>query len=367
MATTQQQQIEAAVRAMRTAAATDQLRLQAISDSMHHAAEQVQDKRIELLEDGPEVTLLQVTMDIVCGFLLESPAVGHFASWLAKKVLLPRVRMHLASQELALRTLALPRTNARIQMRTVLSPTSDLFRRSADTIYKDVKSLRRYHAALDVTAAHAEDAAGYATAVIKAVRGAREESAKKTLPPMDTPGVALRATIDAWRRREAYGLEMANAMFEAAVRTGTLEVDAEAMNELTQRAAIDMDDFSQGLERCKRATEMVVWIILLLDHHRVTGQGLTGTNVSTTDQLFSGIHSHIPAKLHGYFVRRFIDPRTDRPFAEHGRLNLPSNLPKVDQGAIELGRHLVKTARRVQREGIESVVLSNANESPLRP
>lgn len=48
-------------------------------------------------------------------------------------------------------------------------------------------------------------------------------------------------------------------------------------------------------------------------------------------------------------------------------LNLPSGLPKVDQGAVEKGRHLLKTARRVEREGIESVVLSDAHDSPLRP
>ncbi|MFF8939190.1 hypothetical protein ACF08O_31625 [Streptomyces paradoxus] len=366
MATTQQQ-IEAAIRALRTAAATDQLRLQAICNSMHQAAEQVQDKRIELLEDGPEVTLRQVVMDIVVGFLLEAPVVGHLASKLAKDILLPRVRMNLASQELALRTLALPRVNPRIQMRTVLSPTSDLFRRSADTLYKDIKSLRRYQAVLEVTVKRGEDIMSYATALIKAKRGAREESAKKALPPTDTPGVAVRATVDAWRRREAYGLEIANAMFEEAVRTGTLELDAEAMIGLTERAVIDMDDFSQGLERCKRATELVVWVILLLDHHRVTGKGLTGTSVSNPDNLFSGIHSHIPAKLHGYFLRRFIHPNTDRPFVERGRLNLPSGLPKVDQGAIDLGGHLMQTARRVQREGIQSVVLSNATERPLRP
>lgn len=342
---------------MRGASAADRLRIRAIADAMTHAAEQVQDKRIELLAAGPEVTFSQVVLDVCIGFILEAPLVGKLASRLARDILLPRVRFTLATQEYAFRTLALSRPNERILVRTILDPSSDLFRRRADTLQKDIARLRLFHEALE----GAETVANYATAVAKAVRGARQESLKIALPPTDTPGVAVRAAVDGWYRREAYGIEIGEAMFEEAVRTGKLEPDFET---LAARSAIDQRVFTEGMEGCKRATELVIWVILIMDQHRATGRGMTGTPVKTIEQLFYGIHSHVPGSLYDYFLIRFINPSTQRPFLDSGTVSVPG-APTISVGARELAQHLFKTARHIQKEGLAAIIISNARDHPF--
>lgn len=80
------------VAAARLSAASDAERVQAIVDGALLAAQQVQDKRLDLLEEGPEVSTSDVLFDALVIFAFESGLVGKAAALFARTAISPLLR-----------------------------------------------------------------------------------------------------------------------------------------------------------------------------------------------------------------------------------------------------------------------------------
>lgn len=102
-----QQQINALVSYIRSSEIHQLERIQLIVDSVILAAEQVQDKRIDLLEQPPEVTGSQLLIDFGITFLLESPIAGIILQNIVRKMALPLARRYIAAREYAIRASSL--------------------------------------------------------------------------------------------------------------------------------------------------------------------------------------------------------------------------------------------------------------------
>src|SRR4051794_15685008 len=77
--------------AIRLSAQQDLERLSVITDAAVLAAEQVQDVRLDLLEQGPKVTTSDLIFDALLTFALESPIAGLAAKALTQAIVRPIV------------------------------------------------------------------------------------------------------------------------------------------------------------------------------------------------------------------------------------------------------------------------------------
>src|SRR5690606_10284829 len=71
-------------------------------------------------------------------------------------------------------------------------------------------------------------------------------------------------------------------------------------------------------DQTKRWFEVLIWTLLLWDHAK-RGRGLTGKLVGTPKAIFNVVgpiahFDHVPAALQDYWLVRFINPSTGRPF-----------------------------------------------------
>src|SRR5262245_36053720 len=83
---------EEAILLLKTAAVDQIESLQTMLDAAVLAAEQVQDKRLELLEEGPEVTAVDIFIEFAIVFALDVKLVGRFVGSITKQALRRRVQ-----------------------------------------------------------------------------------------------------------------------------------------------------------------------------------------------------------------------------------------------------------------------------------
>src|SRR5262249_13271074 len=176
-------EIEAAVAFIRQSAARQMELGHAIMDGAILAAEQVQDKRLGLLEQGPEVSGWDILLDFAMVFVLESPLAGKILQAVTVKALAPRIRANPLAQANALPVAALPR-GARVPARSLSVPACG----SAPQLRRDIEALRAFERRLFQTG-HDQGPYPYAVAFLKAVRetAGQETRPAPVLVPSDTP------------------------------------------------------------------------------------------------------------------------------------------------------------------------------------
>src|SRR5688500_8176518 len=118
MAPSQKELVKEEVILLLRAAAVEQIEsLQLMLDAAVLAVEQIQDKRLELLEEGPEVTTGDIVWEFAITLLLEANIAGLVLQKLTRKVLAGRIQQKRLLQKI---------TNARI--RAVAASTPKPFR-----------------------------------------------------------------------------------------------------------------------------------------------------------------------------------------------------------------------------------------------
>ncbi|HXG95494.1 MAG TPA: hypothetical protein VNJ06_00120 [Gemmatimonadales bacterium] len=326
---------------------------QTIMDGAILAAEQVQDKRLELLEQGPEVSGFDVFIDFALTFILESPLAGKIFQTITTKMLLPRVRANQVAQAKALRVLAL-KPGARLPGGFLAVPE----RIVASQLAKRVKDLHKFERLLIETGSE-EGPYPYMVAFAKAMKqaGEKERRPAPLLEPSDTPGVAILDLAQQHLSKERLAIQIEHSMFELWVRTGQMSVE-EARNTV-QRESIEASgklfSLAEIKDRFKRHFELLIWTFLLYE------RPLTGKAITTPRQTFT-LTGYVQPSLIAYWMKRFIDPDTERPFSETPALRRPDGKPPLDRSINALGTHMWGVAEK----GVEkNVALLSAG--PLVP
>jgi hypothetical protein len=347
------EQIEEAAAFIRQSAARQMESLQTIMDSATLAAEQVQDKRLEVLEQGPEVTALDIFWDFALTFILESPLPGKLLRGITQKWLLPRVRSNLGAKEYALRTIALRGSKLR-----ALGRLSDVEGLSAARLAKEIPILQQVTKILDGIGSEG-GADAYLVALAKA---AREVSPKerKSAPlhlPSDTPGVAILDLAQAQASTQRLSIQIEHSMFELWVRTGQIPI--ETVYQVLKWEPTEVDGRLISLAEIKDVNklyfELLIWTLLLYD------RPFTGKPVTAPRQSFT-LKGYVQPSLIDYWLQRFLDPQTGKPFADTPALKRPGGKPNLDMSIGALGNYMWKIAEAAARNKVALV-----SDGPLVP
>jgi hypothetical protein len=66
----------------------------------------------------------------------------------------------------------------------------------------------------------------------------------------------------------------------------------------------------------KRRFELLIWLLLLKDQFDKTGEGFTEQSEKSFEALLTRLSYHVPGGLLRYWLSRFVDPETGRPFTD---------------------------------------------------
>ncbi len=338
-----QGQVEEAVAYLHQYSARQLEYIQTIMDGAVLAAEQVQDKRLEMLEQVPDVSASQIFIDFALTFILESPLAGKILHMMTQKLLLPRLRGWVMAKENALIEIKsqLPRDflYAGQKITAYISPQQ---RSALGELAKEIKKLHRYAEILHQTGPE-QGPYPYLVAFIKAVREAYKTSStlpSQNLEASDTPGVSILDLAQSYVSTQRLSILVEQSMFELWIRTGRLSI-----KDTYQRFSwetIEKDgkvaSLSEIKDRHKRYFELLIWTLLLYDH------SFTGKQVTTPRQSFTLSTDYVPFRLSQYWLKRFINPETEKPFSETPALKRPDGKPDLDRSIAALGQYMWRIA-----------------------
>ena len=304
-------EIEETVAFMAHAAAVQQERIQALLDGAVLAAEQVQDKRIEMLERGPEVSGSDVFMEFAITLILESPLAAALLKGITKAIFSPVIRRRIVETEL--RALSLRRASnlglgkwSNIASRL---KAADLAEIEVKRLSEELKSLHESFKSLGTGSWR-----DYTIGAVKGIRAANSLAGndQPSSDPSDTPGVRVLSVAQTYAANHRMAARIQSADFEFWLRTRVFAVE-------DARAVYAWSALDVGLEgvrdEAKRYYEVLIWSLLLWQQAKNYRQGLTKRSVTAPEQVFGNLTDHVPAALLQYWLYRFTDPKTAKPFA----------------------------------------------------
>ena len=222
--------VEQAVALVRQSAAVDEARLDTFLDGAVVAAEQVQDTRLNLLEQPAEVSAADVWVEISIGLLIDSKLISKALSLVARNLFGGVVRSNAVF-------LALPKSASGKELSKVskqIASTAPDFIRRGDVLTHGFRSLpgtaskeslRLYHASIQLLVNGGSEL-DIAQAAVKAVN-TRAKTAPRSNAPLaatDSAGVAVLSAALDYAAATRLGIRFRAARIEAALRQGaTLE------------------------------------------------------------------------------------------------------------------------------------------------
>jgi hypothetical protein len=332
-------EIEQAIAFIRQTEAWEAEALQAIMDGATLAAEQVQDKRLEILEIGPEVSAGEILIEFAITLALESSIIGALVGprivRTARKTFGPRIRRKLAATELAHKTMYLrtARFGKNLPYRVYLTEKE----LTNTKILDEAKKLNAYANFLNGTAVE-HGTNNFISALAQAAKAGYDtyskEKSRRPLNASDTPGVTILSLAQDYMSAQRMSLTIESATLEMGVRTGLIPV--KTIYRILESGGILLDgkmiSFSETRDYWKRYFELLIWVLLLYDH-TFTGKGRTSIK-----QSFLILKGYVQDSLISYWTRRFIYPATDRPFSELPGVVRPDGKPDIDRSVAVLGQ-----------------------------
>jgi hypothetical protein len=329
--------MEEAVAFMHHSCAVQMERIQAQLDGVTLAAEQVQDKRIELLERGPEVSGTAVFIEFALTLVLETPLAGRLLHLVTRRIMTPIVR----------RRLAVPLQTAQDRLRSValrhrrpgavIGPTLSV--KASYEAKQLADELKKLH---DSFKDAGKSSSEYLVGAIKATRAARQTAGEAQPPsdPSDTPGVALLSLQQGYasHHRLQLGIDVAN--YEFWLRAGLISVDDIYNIFAWEELDVSLEEIR---DRSKRYFEVLVWSVLLWQQAKNYKQGLTKKSLTAPEQVFGNLTDHAPGSLISYWLYRFTDPKTNKPFAQAAALKADGKT--YDTSVASLARYMQELAR----------------------
>lgn len=333
------QQIAEAVAFIRQSAIRQIESAQAIMDGAILAAEQVQDKRLELLEQGPEVTGFDIFMDFALTFILESPLAGKILRSITMTMLVPRVKANIVAKTRALLMLTAKPKNL-VLGKPFMIPEAIPERIAASHLATQLKDLRSFEKNLLETGSE-QGPYPYLVALTKAAREAQPKDRRvPILEASDTPGVAILDVAQQYLSERRLSIQMEHSMFELWTQTGVMPVEDVYKTLRWESVTVNGNTFSvaQIKDRYKRYFELLIWTLLLYE------KPLTGKSITTPRQSFT-LKGYVQPSLIAYWLKRFVNPDNEKPFSETPALKRPDGKPDLDKSIPALGNYMWEVAK----------------------
>jgi hypothetical protein len=291
-----------AVSFIRQSAFVQQERVQTMLDAAILAVEQVQDKRLDILESGPEVSWSQTAMDFLLGLVLNTPLAGKIAQ-LAAGHLLQRAQSALLAKEIALRTSFLS------DKVTLQTSTLAAQRIAVGQLGKQIDFLNAWVGRISAVRTAANRAEPWIIGIAKAAK-ATTLPREPSLAPTDTPGVALLDIVFEYAGQQRFSIVTEHSMMEEAVRARALPLST-VYDTLAWEAV--SPDLGRSRDRLKRYFEMLIWIQLLTSQAALKKKGLQNPlEVFTVDA--GDNFQHLSTAMGSYLRARLLNPATLLPY-----------------------------------------------------
>lgn len=337
--------VEEAIEFAKHASAIQLERIQALTDGAVLAAEQVQDKRIEVLERGPEVSGTSLLMEFAITLILESPLAAKALQKLTTVVLRPIIKRRIAIAELRIRSSTL---QLRKVSRTLSAPAALEAARQADLdVRRIAEELRQLHQSFDQMGT-----GSWRDYLIGAIKGGRAASAasgneQPNSDPSDTPGVRVLSLAQSYASNQRMVASVDLASLEFWLRAGLVSAD-------DLQAIFHWDALNVSLDRIrdesKRYYEALIWSLLLWQQAKVYREGLTKRSLTAPEQVFGNLADHTPSHLLHYWLYRFVDPSSGKQFADAAALRAGDK--EYDRSVAALAQYMQKLARQADQSKI---------------
>lgn len=262
-----------------------------------------------MLESGPEVKTSDFIFDLLLGCALDTSVAGVVLAGLTKKAIKVLVRSSSVFSKVADKAVK------------NLTRYVDL---AAGEIKKDIKNpdnrdafnLFAHGTYLRALLKGTPNVQKNLTAAAKAANNARKKLpvSRRMIYLQDSPGVAVISAAQAYASQQKLAITLHHIVFEAAVRSGVLKLkDIQNFLELEVH-----EDDELGMvdlrNKCKLLFEAIIW-------SRLYGftPGLNKIHVKNPWDWKSGTKLDlvdVPEKHLEYFLHRFVDPNTWKPFAQ---------------------------------------------------
>lgn len=324
--------------------------LQTIGDSVLLAAQQVQDKRLELLEQEPEITGTEVFFDIMLAVVFSSAVSGKLLKSFAKKLLDPIARTPLAFK-------ILPKTERGLKFFNEIAG-SQLGKVGTKEVTKeflekaDLSGLYK-----NVVFEVAETAANSIRQIPKKFQKTVEQA---PLIVGDSAGVGIMNLVQIFVRDKIASINLSHDYLKIAVQEGVMDDDA--TNELLQfldgniKETIKEENYSLGAIKGKFMLfyESCIWLMLIEPTY---GKEISGNFVRIVD----GTGKDVDERLIKYWVNRFFHPESEfesfKQYADRVVSVKTNTMPRAKQ---ELANFFEKLSKEIK--GVKESVESAARE-----
>ncbi|MFC4775199.1 hypothetical protein ACFO9Q_00190 [Paenibacillus sp. GCM10023252] len=259
------QDVEAAVAYIEQAFHIQMERQQIIVDAALLAAEQVQDKRIEVLEQGKNVTIEDVLFELLSVYLWEVGIIGHVLTPLIKEVTSVICAKTLVWEAVYDR---LPKTDYGAQLIGMARAEKDSQTVIRSIIQDHVSSTKRFasedyamfaKSVTDIVTKAPDTAASQVKSAIKNWKQLAAKVKGSSLKTTDTPNVALLKAAQSYVSRNRTALAFQKSHIIAVLRAGQPYTRKELKDFLTVFQWEELPPASFIRDQYQLALEVVIW------------------------------------------------------------------------------------------------------------
>jgi hypothetical protein len=289
-------------------------RMEAISDAATLAAEQVQDKRIELLEGKDEGSALTVSSFVMSGLLslVVGPVAGALLQKAANSIVVAVLRAMAVAPDIGRATTA-TQIRAIWDKRPKLETSPDLQKAAVEYTDKVVGGV--------TAAATKQNFVALATASGKIAQQLRQGKGLGQEPVTDSVGVAFRAAVADFASNQRILIGMWIAHIEQLMETNVI-TPALAL-ELADLSGVQVNGRDVALveirDRCRLLYEALLWARMFGFGSReieITGGRTVDEELQYEQKQPLWIpDTEIPSALSDYWLERLINPRTNQRFS----------------------------------------------------
>lgn len=298
--------IEKAVALIEQSFAIQQERIQIIVDAALLAVEQIQDKRLELLEKGKTVTINDVIFDLLSVYLWEVGLVGHVLQPLVKEVTriicskslkYSAVYNHLQKSDYGAQFIGYARQEK--DSKTLLKEIISDHVRNTQQFNSEQFALFSKEAR-DLVASAPDLVWEKATGVVGKWKDMKEKVSETTLETTDTPGVSMLKAAQSYVSRHRFALRLQQARIVALVRSQPAMTVKELKDLTSIFKAEELPDTSFIRDQYQWTFEIIIWARM---YGFKKDAGDSPYVVSNGDEGFRGIRSDLTY----YWFDRFRD------------------------------------------------------------